>query len=104
MSFNGLEITELVVHPIIDPKLHKIVRAGMMASVQLVLNQVFVVGGIRVIRGKFGDFVSYPKKPDIGPITKDCMEYVTKAIMRKFLSLEEVDAPIPTIKKEKEST
>src|SRR3954467_8151354 len=52
----GIEITEINVHPVKN----KVPNSPLEAFVRVVLNDQIVINSIRVVKGKFGLFVSFP--------------------------------------------
>ena len=89
MSVKGIEITEVNVHPIKN----KQANSPLEAFVRVVLNDQFVINSIRVVKGKFGLFVSFPReyKKEEGkgynfcfPITKPLHEYMTEKILSEY--------------------
>ena len=89
MSFNGIEITEINIHPIKNRQPEN----PLEAFVRVVLNDQFVINSIKVIQGKFGLFVSFPreynKKEGKGynlcfPITKSLQEHMSEKILSEF--------------------
>ena len=86
MSNTGIEITEINVHPIKN----KQPDSPLEAFVRVVLNDQFVINSIRVVNGKFGRFVSFPreynKKEGKGynlcfPITKTLHQHMSEKIL-----------------------
>ena len=89
MSVNGIEITEVKVHPIKN----KQEGSNLEAFARIVLNGQLCINSIRVVRGKFGPFVSFPgafnKKEGKGyqfchPITKALQQYLSERILRQW--------------------
>jgi DNA-binding cell septation regulator SpoVG len=95
MKFNGLEITVISVCPAIITESSKVA-----ANVRIVLNDVFVIAGIKVMEGKFGLFISFPRSYDkekqMGqnhafPITKEFHEYITEKILTEYKHVTQFD-------------
>jgi DNA-binding cell septation regulator SpoVG len=89
MSVKGIEITEVNVHPVRNKQADN----PLEAFVRVVLNEQFVINSIRVVKGKFGLFVSFPreynKKEGKGynfcfPITKSLHEYMSEKILNEY--------------------
>ena len=89
MSSQGIEITEINVHPVRN----KQPDHPLEAFVRVVLNDQFVINSIKVVKGKFGLFVSFPreynKKEGKGynlcfPITKTLHEYMSDRILSQY--------------------
>jgi DNA-binding cell septation regulator SpoVG len=89
MTIKGIEITEINVHPLRNKKSD----SPLEAFVRVVLNEQFVINSIRVVKGKFGLFVSFPreynKKEGKGynycfPITKSLHEYMSERILSEY--------------------
>jgi DNA-binding cell septation regulator SpoVG len=89
MSVNGIEITEIQVHPLkkTDTGNH------LEAFARVILNGQLCINSIRVVRGKFGPFVSYPReynrKEGKGyqlcyPITKPLQSYLSERILHQW--------------------
>lgn len=84
---NGLEITEITIlngSSNIDP---------IASTVRIVLNSAFVINGIKIVKGKFGLFVSFPREYDTKkkqgmnfcfPITKKCHDLMTEKILTEY--------------------
>ena len=89
MSVNGIEITEIRVHPVKK----KDAGSHLEAFVRVVLNGQLCINSIRVMRGKYGPFVSYPReynrKEEKGyqffyPITKPLQAYLSERILGEW--------------------
>ena len=89
MSFKGIEITEINVHPVRNKQPDN----PLEAFVRVVLNDQFVINSIKVVKGKFGMFISFPreynKKEGKGyglcfPITKSLQEYMSEKILNEY--------------------
>lgn len=89
MSTKGIEITEVNVHPLKNKQEDN----PLEAFVRVVLNGQFVINSIRVVKGKFGLFISFPreynKKEGKGynfcfPISKPLHEYMTERILNEY--------------------
>jgi len=57
MAINGMEITDVVVYPIKN----KIEGSKLSAFAKIVLNDQFIVNGIRIIEGENGPFIAFPQ-------------------------------------------
>jgi stage V sporulation protein G len=95
MSFNGIEITEINVHPVKNRQ----PNSPLEAFVRVVLNEQFVINSIKVVKGKFGPFVSFPreynKKEGKGynlcfPLTKALQEHMSEKILGQYRMAMEV--------------
>lgn len=89
MSQNGIEITEIKVNTIRN----KQPDSPLEAFVRVVLNGQFVISSIKVVKGKFGLFVSFPREYDKAqgkgynlcyPITKPLQEYMSQKILDEY--------------------
>lgn len=89
MSQNGIEITEIKVNPVKN----KQPDSPLEAFVRVVLNGQFVIGSIKVVKGKFGLFVSFPREYNKSegkgynlcyPITKPLQEYMSQRILDEY--------------------
>ncbi len=87
MSVNGLEITALKVLPAKEK------GSGLEGMARIVLNGGLCINSIRIVRGKFGLFISFPREfgPTKGrgfnicyPITKACQDYLSERILRQW--------------------
>lgn len=89
MSVNGIEITEIQVHPI----KRKNAESHLEAFARVILNGQLCINSIRVVQGKFGPFISFPRefnrKEGKGynlcyPITKPLQNYLSENILRQW--------------------
>jgi DNA-binding cell septation regulator SpoVG len=89
MSHNGIEITEIKVNPIKNRQ----PDSPLEAFVRVVLNGQFVISSIKVVKGKFGLFVSFPREYNKSegkgynlcyPITKPLQEYMSQRILDEY--------------------
>ena len=89
MSVNGIEITEIQVHPVKRKK----PESHLEAFARVILNGQLCINSIRVVRGKFGPFISFPRefnrKEGKGynlcyPITKPLQNYLSESILRQW--------------------
>lgn len=89
MSVNGIEITEIKINPLTkkEPGSH------LEAFARIVLNGQLCINSIRVVQGKFGPFISFPRefnqKEGKGynlcyPITKALQDYLSERILRQW--------------------
>ncbi len=86
---NNLEITEINIVPFID----KTKESNIQAFVRIVLNEALVINSIKIIRGKFGLFISFPREYNkqegkwyniVFPITKVLMDYMSEKILNEY--------------------
>ena len=95
MSVNGLEITEIKINPMKkkEPGSH------LEAFARIVLNGQLCINSIRIVQGKFGPFISFPRefnqKEGKGynlcyPITKALQDYLSERILRQWRTAEAV--------------
>lgn len=89
MSVKGIEITEINVHPVRN----KQANSPLEAFARVVLNDQFVINSIRIVKGKFGLFVSFPRDFDkekgkgynyCFPITRPLHEYMSEKILSEY--------------------
>ncbi len=89
MSVNGIEITEIKINPLNkkEPGSH------LEAFARIVLNGQLCINSIRIVHGKFGPFISFPRefnqKEGKGynlcyPITKSLQDYLSERILRQW--------------------
>ena len=92
---NGIEVTEVKVRPIPNRE----PGAHLQAFASVVFNGALVVNNIRIVKGKFGPFVSWPSVYDKGakkgfqtvhPVTKALQEEVARQVLRVWLSQQEL--------------
>ena len=89
MSVNGIEVTEIRVHSLNkkDP------GTPLQAFARVVLNDQLCINGIRIVKGKFGPFISFPRefnrKEGKGynlcyPITKLLQNHLSERILSQW--------------------
>lgn len=95
MSVGGLEITDIKITPV--PK-----KAGVVleALARIELNKNLRIEGIRIVMGKFGPFVSFPRTFKLGegynisyPVTKEFQDYVSERILTAWRAVAPQGAP-----------
>lgn len=96
MSINGLEITDIMIKPM--EELSETVSPAV-AMVRIVFNNVFVLQGIRIVIGKFGPFISFPRfydsKQKTGynvafPITEALHSYMSEKILKDYNEMKAI--------------
>ncbi len=87
-SANGIQITDIKI-----TKAKKEPGSHLVAHARIVLNGSFCVNSLRIVEGKFGPFISFPREyaKDKGynvcyPITKSLQDYLTEVILTKWVS------------------
>jgi stage V sporulation protein G len=88
MSINGIEITDVIIFPVKC----KVKGAHIQAFARIILNDQFVISGIRVMEGKNGVFVKYPyeisetnRKCDICfPVTAELRTYISDQVLSQY--------------------
>jgi stage V sporulation protein G len=84
MDINGMKITDVVVYPV-HPKVES---SKLYAFAKVVLNDQFIVHGIRVYEGINGPFMTFPQ--DYNKSNKDGVPYSichpTTAELRNYIS------------------
>ncbi len=89
MSLQGLEITNVNVHPIKEKKPDSQIEA--MAKV--VFNNHFAVNSIKIVQGKFGLFLSFPRQFSrdenkgynlCAPVTREMREYISEIVLDQY--------------------
>ena len=87
-AFDCLAVTSVQVFPLKDSPL-----ATVKAAATVVLNDQFMVRGLRVINGNNGLFVSYPVDPFYNgdefrtvcnPITRQLREHIENCVLEKY--------------------
>lgn len=87
-AFDCLAVTSVQVYPFNDSPL-----ANVKAVATVVLNDQFMVRGLRVINGSNGLFVSYPVDPFYkgedfrnicNPITRQLREHIENCVLEKY--------------------
>ena len=94
-NFGGIEITEVTVYPF------KVVLGHIVGLADIVLNGVFIVRGLRIMRDSDGKlFVSYPLDPFYKgeeykhvarPIVKELTEHIEKVVLDELRKLRGED-------------
>jgi DNA-binding cell septation regulator SpoVG len=88
MQNAGIEITQVQITPVHNSK-----GGSLQAFAKVVLNGQFVVNSIRIVKGKSGPFVSFPREynPKEGkgydlchPITGSLRSYMTQKILNQY--------------------
>ena len=88
MTTNGIELTEIKV-----TKAKKEPGSNLLASARIVLNGQLCINNIKIVEGKFGPFLSFPRefnqKDGKGynlcyPITKALSDYLSESILRQW--------------------
>lgn len=89
MSINGIEVTDVVVYPIKN----KPEGSKLQAFAKIVINDQFIVNGLRIVEGVKGAFVAFPqeykkadeKSYDIAfPITAELRTYMTEIVLSQY--------------------
>lgn len=88
-NFDCLAVTSVQVFPFKEPSGLGHIKAMAM----IVLNDQFVIRGLRIMEGEFGLFVSYPNDPfykgeDLrsvcNPITRQLREHIENCVLEKY--------------------
>lgn len=89
MSINGLEITDVIIFPVKN----KTGDSTVQAFARIILNDQFIVSGIRIIEGKNGPFISFPKEYNkqagkgydiCFPITAELRTYICDQVLSQY--------------------
>jgi len=89
MNINGIEVTDVIVYPV----RRKPEGSSVMAFAKIVLNDQFVINGLRIIEGKYGPFIAFPreyskasgKNCDIAfPVTVELRDYIADRVLTQF--------------------
>ena len=86
-KFNGLEVTEIFIN------LVHLENSKLLAFASITFNELFMIKSIKIIKGQFGNFISFPseynKKEEKGynicfPIEQDFKEHLSRMILEKY--------------------
>lgn len=97
---SNLEITEINIH--VTRKNQDGTANPLLAFVRIVLNDCFVVNGVKVIEGKFGKFISFPREYNreskkanniCYPIRKDTHDAMASLILKEYEAALSQSAP-----------
>jgi stage V sporulation protein G len=97
MSINGIEVTDVIIFPIKSKEWER----GLNAYAKVILNDQFIITGIRVVEGKNGPFISFPsntnktdgKRWDICfPTTAELRAYITEQVLTQYSLVMESQA------------
>ncbi len=87
--FNGLEITQVAVHPLKNKQPDN----ALEAFARVVLNDQFVINSIRVVQGKYGLFISFPREFNAAekkgynlcfPLSKELRDHISERVLEEF--------------------
>ena len=88
-STNGIEVTDVIIFPI----RHRVEGNSLAAFARIILNDQFIINGVKVHEGKNGPFIQFPqeynktdgKGYDICfPITAKMRSYVSDQILSQY--------------------
>lgn len=97
-GINGIEITDVVIYPLRNTPTSD---SKLKAFARVVLNDQFIISGLRIFEGKNGLFISFPqeynKKEEKGydvcfPITAEFRQYIMDQVLSQYslsLSMKE---------------
>jgi stage V sporulation protein G len=98
MDINGMKLTDVVVYPISSPE------SKVVAFAKVVLNDQFIIHGIRIYEGVNGPFMAFPK--DYRKKNRDGKPYAvchpTTTKLREYIS-EQVLVEYAVTQREKEN-
>ena len=89
MAINGLEITDVIVFPVKNKK----ENSSLQAFARIVINDQFIVNGLRIFEGKNGPFVRFPQEynKEAGkgydlcfPITAELRSYIMDQVLSGY--------------------
>jgi stage V sporulation protein G len=89
MAINGLEITDVIVFPVKN----KVENSSLMAFARIIINDQFIVNGLRIFEGKNGPFVRLPQEynKEAGkgydicfPITAEMRSYISDQVLSQY--------------------
>ncbi len=87
----SIEITEIFIHPV--KPLESGAPSPLLAFARVVFNDCFVITGVKVIHGKAGRFISFPREYDKAtktgtsicyPIRKDFHEALAQKVLTAY--------------------
>lgn len=91
-AFDCLAVSEVSIFPFKDgPSLGR-----MKAIAEIVLNDQFIVRGLRVMEGEYGLYISYPADPFVtgdeyrsicNPITHQLREHIENTVLEKYTEM-----------------
>ena len=58
MNVNGIEITDVIIFPVRK----KTENSKLLAFCRIVLNDQFIISGVRIYEGKNGPFIRFPQE------------------------------------------
>lgn len=91
MSQSKIEITQVRIFPVRHAG-----RGNLEAFAKIVLNDAFAVNNIRIVKGKQGSFVSFPREYDAKegkgwdlchPVTANLRSYMSQKILSQYESV-----------------
>ncbi len=89
MGINGIEVTDVVVYPIKNKK----ENSKTVAFARIVLNDQFIISGVKIIEGVNGTFIAFPqeynKKEGKGydicfPTTAELRSYFSEQVLSQY--------------------
>lgn len=85
MSNHSIRITEVAIFPVRNHQ----PGAPLQAFARIVLNDAFVVTGLRLVQGRTGIFVAFPREKGKNvticfPIRKDLQEEMSRVILDRY--------------------
>ena len=87
---NGIEITDVIIFPI-----KKVIKdSNVRAFAKVIMNDNFIINGIRVFEGKNGHFINFPKEYKnerdkkgyevCFPVTSELRYYITEEVLKQY--------------------
>jgi DNA-binding cell septation regulator SpoVG len=89
MSINGLEVTDVIIFPL----KHKIDNSSLSAFARIILNDAFIVSGVKIFEGKNGPFIKFPQEYNKAankgydvcfPITAELRNYISDQVLSQY--------------------
>lgn len=93
-EYPELEVTHVQVFPVEN----RPSGSHLVAKAEIVLNDQFIVRGLRIIEGVNGLFVGYPVDPNLdgetfrstcNPVTRALREHIEETVLEKYQELRE---------------
>jgi stage V sporulation protein G len=98
MSINGIEVTDVIIFPVKN----KTENSALHAFARVIINDQFIISGIRIFEGKNGPFIRFPQEYNKAagkgydicfPTTAELRTYISDQVLNQYsMSLNLQDA------------